>query len=84
MSIRSLPGSYCGASYSTIPVRDIELPSDSRPRDRRLQAGVETRLVAACREARNPHLLPIVRLALETAIISSLSCFLVILITAGR
>ena len=49
------------------PVRDIKLPSDSRPRDRRLQAGEETRLLAACRQARNPHLLPIVQLALETA-----------------
>ena len=49
------------------PVRDIKLPSDSRPRDRRLQAGEELDLLTACREARNPHLLPIVQLALETA-----------------
>jgi len=49
------------------PVRDIKLPSDNRPRDRRLQAGEETRLLDACRTARNPWLLPIVQLALETA-----------------
>jgi len=44
------------------PVRDIKLP-----RDRRLQAGEETRLLEACREAHNPWLLPVVQLALETA-----------------
>ena len=55
------------------PVRDIQVPSASEMRGRRLQAGErghdgeETRLLAACREARNPYLLPIVRLALETA-----------------
>jgi integrase len=49
------------------PVRDIKLPAENRPRDRRLQAGEETRLFEACREARNPWLLPIVQLALETA-----------------
>jgi integrase len=52
------------------PVRDIKLPPNNRPRDRRLQAGEdgeEARLLKACREARNPFLLPVVRLALETA-----------------
>jgi integrase len=49
------------------PVRDIRLPSENRPRDRRLQAGEEARLLDACQTARNPWLLPIVRLALETA-----------------
>jgi len=53
--------------YVHNPVRDIRLPADNRPRDRRLQAGEETRLLAACGEARNPWLLPIVQLALETA-----------------
>ena len=47
------------------PVRDIKLPSENRPRDRRLHAGEETRLLEACREARNPWLLPVVQLALE-------------------
>jgi len=49
------------------PVRDIKLPSDNRPRDRRLQAGEDARLLDACQAARNPWLLPIVQLALETA-----------------
>ncbi len=55
------------------PVRDIKLLPYAKARDRRLrsnEAGTEeeeTRLLAACRNARNPFLLPIVRLALETA-----------------
>ncbi len=55
------------------PVRDIKLPPNSRARDRRLQLdkggedSEERRLLNACLEARNPYLLPIVRLALETA-----------------
>jgi len=53
--------------YVHNPVRDIRLPADNRPRDRRLQAGEEARLLEACREARNPWLLSIVQLALETA-----------------
>ena len=53
--------------YVHNPVRDIKLPADNRPRDRRLQVGEEDRLLEACRAARNPWLLPIVQLALETA-----------------
>ncbi|MDB4308054.1 site-specific integrase [Gammaproteobacteria bacterium] len=53
--------------YVHNPVRDIRIPADNRPRDRRLQTGEEPRLLEACREARNPWLLPIVQLALETA-----------------
>jgi len=55
------------------PVRDIKLPPHSRARDRCLQPGPngedgeEKRLLEACTEARNPFLLPVVRLALETA-----------------
>ena len=49
------------------PVRDIKLPAENRPRDRRLQDGEEARLLAACKQARNPWLLPVVQLALETA-----------------
>ena len=48
-------------------VRDIKLSAVGKPRDRRLQAREETRLLAACQEARNTNLLPIVQLALETA-----------------
>jgi integrase len=55
------------------PVRDSKLPPHAKARKRRLRSGEEEtedeeiRLLAACREARNPFLLPIVRLALETA-----------------
>jgi integrase len=59
--------------YVYNPVRDIKLPPNGKARDRRLQAGQdgeegeEERLLKACRKARNPFLLPVVRLALETA-----------------
>ena len=53
--------------YCHNPVRDIKLPTDNKPRNRRLHEGEETRLLEACRQARNPWLLPIVQLALETA-----------------
>ena len=55
------------------PVRDIRLPPKNRPRDRRLQRSnvatedEQTRLFDACRQCRNPFLLPLVQLALETA-----------------
>jgi integrase len=55
------------------PVKDIKAPAENKARDRRLQPELggqeseEARLLNACREARNPYLLPIVRLALETA-----------------
>ena len=53
--------------YVHNPVRDIKLPPGGRPRDRRLLPGEEERLFAACHEARNRWLLPLVQLALETA-----------------
>ena len=40
--------------YVHNPVRDIKLPSENRPRDRRLQDGVEARLLDASEQARNP------------------------------
>jgi integrase len=55
------------------PVRDVSLPGHARARNRRLRPGEdggdceETRLLSACREARNPYLLPMVKLAIETA-----------------
>ncbi|MCC6207516.1 MAG: site-specific integrase [Gammaproteobacteria bacterium] len=55
------------------PVRDIKLPPSSRARERRLKPGgpgqdsEETRLLKACCKARNRFLLPVVQLALETA-----------------
>jgi len=53
--------------YAHNPVRDIKLPAAGRPRDRRLQPGEEIRLFKACRAARNRWLLPLVQLAIETA-----------------
>jgi len=55
------------------PVRDVKSPPNTKARDRRLHTGhdgsegEESRLLRACHQARNPRLLPIVRLALETA-----------------
>ncbi len=55
------------------PVREVKLPANGKARERRLRAGQdgeeneEHRLLHACQKARNPFLLPIVRLALETA-----------------
>jgi len=59
--------------YVHNPVRDIKLLAEKSARDRRPQDAQdgsdseETRLFAACRNARNPYLLPIVQLELETA-----------------
>ncbi len=53
--------------YVHNPVHDNKLPPGGRWRDRRLQSGEEARLFTACREARNRWLLPLVQLALETA-----------------
>lgn len=59
--------------YVQNPVRDIKLPPHAKARDRRLRGGVdgqeseESRLLKACGKARNPFLLPVVLLALETA-----------------
>jgi len=49
------------------PVRFVRRPRATRGRDRRLRGDEEARLLAACAAARNPSLLPVVRLALETA-----------------
>lgn len=49
------------------PVVDIKMPSDNKPRERRLEPGEEERLLDACRKARNPFLLPVVLIAIETA-----------------
>lgn len=53
----------------TNPVRDVRLPPMPRPRTRRLEARFNEpeRLFAACLASENPYLLPIVELALETA-----------------
>ena len=49
------------------PVRLVRRPTPAKPRDRRLIADEGTRLLSACEGAHNPFLLPIVKLALETA-----------------
>lgn len=49
------------------PVRDIVLPPPSEKRKRRLEEGEETRLIAALKESRNPAMLPLAMLAIETA-----------------
>ena len=55
------------------PVRDIALPPNGKPRERRLVKNLpdgtneETKLLEACRRAHGKFLFPLVRLALETA-----------------
>ena len=59
--------------YVNNPVREIELPAPSTARCRRLEGGPteseseESRLLSACQKCRNPYLLPVVKLAIETA-----------------
>lgn len=59
--------------YALNPVRDVKMPANGKARDRQLRANPseaeceESRLIAACKKARNPYLLPFVELALETA-----------------
>jgi integrase len=53
--------------YCANPLRDIKMPGENKARDRRLNPGEEPRLLDACRKARNPFLLPVVHLAIETA-----------------
>lgn len=49
------------------PVRLVRRPQGAKPRDRRLVDDEGERLLAACADALNPFLLPIVKLAIETA-----------------
>ena len=59
--------------YVLNPVRDVKMPANGKARERRLRGNPdegeseERRLIEACRKARNLGLLPLVRLALETA-----------------
>lgn len=55
-----------GIKLDTNPFHDIYPPKDSTPRERRLSPQEAGRLIAACADARNPYLLPVVLLALET------------------
>lgn len=56
-----------GVDLPENPVHQIERPEHEPPRERRLRGDEEQRLLASCKEARNSYLLPIVVLALETA-----------------
>lgn len=49
------------------PVRLVRRPQGTKPRDRRLMGDEEKRLIEACNDARNPYLLPVVKLAIESA-----------------
>ncbi len=59
--------------YVLNPVRDIKMPANGKARERRLRTDLaigldeEALLLDACAKARNPYLLPLVRLAIETA-----------------
>jgi integrase len=50
------------------PVRLISKPKENKPRDRRLEDGEEERLLLSCSPGKNPYLLPLVILAIETAL----------------
>jgi integrase len=56
-----------GVHLSENPVRLVRRPRTNPPRERRLLPDEEPKLFAGCTESRNEFLLPIVRLALETA-----------------
>ncbi len=49
-----------------IPTSSIKMPKAAAARDRRLEPGEEERLLAACEEARNAWLRPVVIFAVET------------------
>jgi len=56
-----------GIHIAENPVRLVRRPQGAKPRDRRLHGDEEQRLLGACADARNPFLLPVVKLAIETA-----------------
>ena len=56
-----------GFPLAVNPVKQITKPKPNAPRDRRLEAGEEERLLAACSEARNPYFKALVVVAIETA-----------------
>lgn len=56
-----------GVQLPENPVRLVRRPAAPKSRDRRFTADEEARLIAACEDARNPYLKPIVILAIETA-----------------
>jgi integrase len=56
-----------GESFTKNPFRVVRRPKESAPRNRRLKAGEESGLLAACDDARAHYLRPVVELAIETA-----------------
>lgn len=56
-----------GINISENPVRLVRRPKGAPARERRLTKKEETKLLKTCRDARNPFLLPIARLVIETA-----------------
>lgn len=56
-----------GYDWLANPVRLIRKPKPNAARSRRLKAGEETRLLAALAQSKNPHLLPLAKFALESA-----------------
>lgn len=48
------------------PVRMVRRPAEPKARDRRFREGEEAQLRLACEDARNPFLLPVIELAIET------------------
>lgn len=56
-----------GMATLSNPVELVRKPKLPQGRDRRLQGDEESRLLAECRKAKNPWLLPVVRFAIETA-----------------
>jgi integrase len=56
-----------GLPLAVNPVKQITKPKQNKPRDRRLEAGEEQQLLAACSESRNPYFKAFVVVAIETA-----------------
>ena len=56
-----------GFPLAVNPVKQITKPKPNAPRDRRLEAGEEERLLASCSASRNPYFKALVVVAIETA-----------------
>jgi integrase len=56
-----------GIQIAENPVSVVARPAQPKARDRRFRKGEEARLRKACEDARNPFLVPVIDLALETA-----------------
>ncbi|MCX7902743.1 MAG: site-specific integrase [Burkholderiaceae bacterium] len=56
-----------GVALPANPVRLVTRPAPSRHRERRLVGDEEARLIASLARCRNPYMLPLAQLALETA-----------------